>query len=101
MENKANLIHCALNRPNQCMYISKGQAVVYILPDVLVLTSPLCFSMEVCLSVACLPGLFLLLKLELLLPPREVTGELIPDIWRGLSKPASEFAIKNEGHNSI
>lgn len=83
-----------LYRPNQCMYICKGQAVVNVLPDALVLTSPLCFSMEVCLSVACCPGLFLLLRLELLLRPRGVTGVLTADIWRGLSEPASEFTIK-------
>ncbi len=83
-----------LYSPNQCLYICKGQAVVNALPDALVLTSPLCFSMEVCLSVACRPGLFLLLRLELLLRAREVTGQLTAEIWRGLSDPASEFIIK-------
>lgn len=66
----------------------KGQAAVYAVPDALVLTSPLCFSTEVCLSAACLPGLFLLLRLELLLRPRVVTGELTAVIRGGFSEAA-------------
>ena len=79
----------------QCTYIFKWQAVIFVLPDALVLTSPLCFSTEVCL-----PGLFLLLRLELLLRPREVTGEVTADIWRGLSEPVSAFTIETQRMNA-
>lgn len=79
----------------QCTYISKRQAVIFVLPDALVLTSPLCFSTEVCL-----PGLFLLLRLELLLRPRGVMGEVTADIWRGLSEPVREFTIETQRMNA-
>lgn len=49
--------------------------------------------MDVCLSVECLPGLLLLLRLEVLLDPKVVV-ELSTGIWTGLSGAESEFIIK-------
>lgn len=62
-------------------------------PDVLVLTSPFCFSTDVCLSVEWRPARFLLRRLELLLRTRAVRGLPSADIWRGLSGPESHMVI--------
>lgn len=71
-----------------------------VLPDALVLTSPLCFSMELCLSVTCLPGFRLLLKLELLPCRWEATVQLKDDVRRGLSEPARTHRHKTQKMNA-
>lgn len=63
-------------------------------PDVLVLTSPPGFSVDVCLSTPCRPARLRRLRLQLLLRARDVSGELIADIGCGLSKPACVEGVK-------
>lgn len=70
--------------------IPRQRQACWVLPDGLALPSPLCLSVDVCLSVGRLPALFLLLRLELLLQPTEVTGALTPDAGTGLSKPGND-----------
>lgn len=57
-------------------------------PEVPVLTSPLSFSADACLSTLCRPGRLCRLRLALLLLVSDVRGELIADIGNRLSKPA-------------